>query len=199
MLNYITGTITTINDKMLTVDTGPLGLAIVVPNTQLFEIGKLQKLYVHTHWNQEQGPSLYGFVHEHERTLFLLIIGCSGIGPKIAIALLTTMGPVLFVAAIQDENPKALAQVPGVGMKKAEQIIVHLKHKIGDILTGIMDMPVAKNNNDWHSVCQALESLNYSRAEISTAMHLVRQKNEGAAVSFDLLLRQALSFLAKQL
>jgi holliday junction DNA helicase RuvA len=199
MLNYITGTITKINDKMLTIDTGPLGLAIVVPNAQLFEMGKLQKLYLHMHWNQEQGPSLYGFVHEHERTLFLLIIGCSGIGPKIAMAVLATMGSALFVAAIQDENPKALAQVPGIGIKKAEQIIVHLKHKVSDMMTSFADMPVAKTGNDWHSVSQALESLNYSRAEINTVMHHVRQKNEGATASFDQLLRQALSFLAKQL
>lgn len=199
MLNYITGTVTAISDKILTVEVGPLGLAIVVPNAQLFEIGKAPKLYLHMHWNQEQGPSLYGFMHEHERTIFLLVISCSGIGPKIGMAVLATMGPGLFVAAIQDENPKALAQVPGIGMKKAEQIIVHLKHKMSDMLTGMMDIPVAKTSNDWHSVCQALESLNYSRAEINTAVHYVRQKSDGATVPFDQLLRQALSFLAKQL
>jgi len=199
MLNHITGTISAISDKIVILEAGPLGLAITVPNPQLFEAGRQQKLYLHLHWNQEQGPALYGFVSEHERTIFLLVISCSGIGPKIAMAVLATLGPALFVAAVQDENPKSLAQVPGIGMKKAEQIIVHLKHKVGDMMVDTMDMSVAKNSNDWHSVCQALESLHYSRAEINTAMHHVRQKNEGVTASFDQLLRQALSFLAKQL
>ncbi len=199
MLNYITGTIAALSDKILTLESGPFGLAITVPNPGLFEVGKLQKLYLHLHWNQEQGPSLYGFSSEQERAVFLLIISCSGIGPKIAIAALATMGAEAFVTAIQEENPKALSQVPGIGMKKAEQIVVHLKHKVDELLPVMMQVAIAKKDNDWHSVAQALASLNYSRTEINAALQYVRQKNEGNNPPFDQLLRQTLSFLAKQL
>lgn len=199
MIDNITGNITAVGDKTLIVETGPLGLCVLVANPTLFTIGNSQKLYLHMHWNQEQGPSLYGFIHEYERAIFLLVTSCSGIGPKIGLAVLASIGAAQFLQAVQQENPKFLSQVPGIGLKKAEQIIVHLKHKVADLLLTGIDMPVAKTGNDWHSVTQALESLNYSRSEISAAMHHVRQRqSDGQAANFDLLLRQALSFLAKQ-
>ncbi len=199
MIDHITGNITAVSDKAVTVEVGPLGLSILVANSTLFAIGNSQKLYLHMHWNQEHGPSFYGFVHEYERGLFLLVTSCSGIGPKIGLAILASIGAAQFLQAVQEENPKFLSQVPGIGLKKAEQIIVNLKHKVADLLLTGIDSPIAKTGNDWHSVTQALESLNYSRAEISAAMHHIRQRQaDGQITSFDLLLRQALSFLAKQ-
>lgn len=197
MIDYMTGTVTAIRDKGIIMQVGPIGIAISVPTPVMFQSGSPQNLYIYMHWNQEQGPSLYGFLHDYERALFLCIIGCPGIGPKIGLAVLASIGAAQFVSAIQQENPKLLSQVPGIGIKKAEQIIVQLKHKIDDMPL-MIDVPVAKNKNDWHSVTQALESLNYSRAEISSAVSYVQQKSgTDQTVSFDILLRQALSFLAK--
>src|SRR5580765_5911453 len=122
MIDHVTGIITAVGDKVLTIDMGSLGLCVAVANSAIFEVGKIQKLHLYLHWNQEQGPTLYGFSHDHERAVFLLVTSCSGIGPKIGLSVLASIGPAQCVQAIQQENPKMLAQVPGIGLKKAEQI-----------------------------------------------------------------------------
>src|SRR5271155_925700 len=134
MIDHIVGKITHVTQKGIAIEVGPIGLSIAVPNSAQFQLGSVIRIYIHLHWNQEQGPALYGFAHEAERIVFLLITSCSGIGPKIGLATLSVLSPQQFLIAIQSENPDLLSQVPGIGTKKAEQIIVQLKHKVADVL-----------------------------------------------------------------
>src|ERR1700722_4322455 len=139
MIDYVVGKITHITQKSITVEAGPVGFFVTVPNSAAFAVGSSIRLCVYLHWNQEQGPTLYGFMHEAERVVFLLITSCSGVGPKIGMATLSVLSPQQFLHAVQAENPDALSQVPGIGTKKAEQIIVQLKHKVADMLVEFAD------------------------------------------------------------
>ena len=197
MISYITGKVITTAQQSVTVATGPFGLYIRVADPSLFQIGKEQTVYLHMHWNQEQGPSLFGFTSDLEKIVFLLIIGCSGIGPKIALTILCDLGAQTFLQALQAEDERILSKVTGIGTKKAEQIIVQLKHKVSKLIDSD-SMPSQGSTTHWHTLGQALESLNYSRTEISHALNQLKKSSSKNDRTFDQLLRQALSFLSKQ-
>lgn len=198
MINYISGTIKELKDQSVVVDIGSLGIFLSVPTSIKFHQGQKVCLATYMHWNQEQGPSLFGFEHEFERTVFILIIGCSGIGPKIALAILAHLGAQGFLEVVSSGDERALSKVNGIGPKKAEQIIVQLKHKVSQLISSGACCYDDSKAKAWQEVSQALESLNYTRTEISQAMQYLTAHHAGADLPFDQMLRQALSFLSKR-
>lgn len=198
MIYSVSGTIAEIKDQAVVIDVNGIGYLIAVPTSIKFHTGQKVALATHMHWNQEQGPSLFGFEHEFERTVFLLIIGCSGIGPRIALAILAHLGAQSFLEIISAGDERALSKVNGIGPKKAEQIIVTLKHKVSQLISSGQGSFDDKKAKSWQEVSQALESLNYTRTEISHAMQYLTAHHAGADLPFDQLLRQALGFLSKR-
>lgn len=195
MISTIQGTITQIGNDYIFVQVGPIGLHIAVANAHAHLIGATIVLHMYMHWNTEQGPSLYGFESQFEKEVFLLIISCSGIGPKIGLAVLSDLGAQGFIGAVHEANEKLLSTVSGIGIKKAEQIIVQSKHKVQKLL----DSGIIVDNahiSKLHEVNQTLLSLNYSRTEIQQAMEYVKSSEQQK--SFDQMLRVALSYLSKQ-
>jgi len=199
MLDYVQGVVHRSAEATIILDIGPLGLHIMVPDVSLFSPGQQVRLITYVHWSAEQGPTLYGFMHSFEKTVFLNIIGCAGIGPKIALAVLKTLGAQQCVYAVVQERTDLLSKVPGVGLKKAEQLVVHLRSKAAKLI-------LTEDLGDTHKagividVTQALSSLNYTQAEIAAALrHVTSTTTEGSIASFDQLMRQALSFLVKKL
>ncbi len=198
MLSYLAGIIKKVHDQVVIIDVSGVGFSLQVPNGHVFEIGKKIDVPVYLHWNQEQGPSLFGFNSELEKTIFILVIGCSGIGPKLGLALLYAMTPQAFLQAVAIADYKALSAVSGVGTKKAESIVLQLKDKVGKLIdkqdTAISGSTVLHNLKN---VSEVLQSLDYSRPEINRALeHLKSSQIEQAG--FDELMRKALSFLAQK-
>src|SRR5437762_3856954 len=139
MVDYFLGIITNSHEQEIIIDLGIVGVTLQVPCNQIFEKGIKTKVYCHMHWSAENGPSLFGFATSTERTVFRIIISCSGIGPKIALAILTDLGANNFITAITTGDENLLSKVNGIGKKKAEQIIVQLKHKVAQLIeTGIV-------------------------------------------------------------
>ncbi len=197
MVSYVTGTVKSAAKQRVTLAVGPVGLELGVPDGSLFQIGQAATVHLYMHWNQEQGPSLFGFTSSLEKEVFLLIISCSGIGPKIALAVLADLGAQGFLEAIQMGDERMLSKVSGIGLKKAEQMIVQLKHKIEPLIASGAMQGGSQRVMHWHTVSKALESLNYSRTEITQAMSHLKSTKAQVDISFDQLLRQALSFLSK--
>lgn len=197
MIHTLHGIITQRIEQLIIVEVNGIGYAVNVANPDNYTIGTQANLQIYMHWNQEQGPSLFGFMHDLEKRIFEMIIGCSGIGPRIGLALLAAMSPSEFVAAIQQANEKALSSVNGIGAKKAEQIIVALKHKIAKISLH-PELQKAPANQARHQVNEVLKSLNYSKQEINAAMNYLNEEQASAALTFDQLMRQALTYLAKK-
>lgn len=197
MIYSITGTIKEVLDHAVIIDTGAMGFNLQVPQPHKFTIGQTTQIVTYMHWNAEQGPSLFGFTSALEKTVFLLIIDCSGIGPRIALATLAHMSPAEFLEAIQSANEKALSSISGIGAKKAEQMIVQLKHKVAKLIDAGIDLGNSAALEKRHEISQVLKSLNYSKGEISSAMHYINESYPGN-VAFDQLMRHALAYLAKQ-
>ncbi len=198
MVDYFVGTITETSDQEIVVDLGIVGVTLQVPCGQLFEKGTSQKIYTLMHWNSENGPSMFGFSSPTDRTIFKIVIGCSGIGPKIALSILADMGAQNFLTAVTTGDDNLLSKVNGIGKKKAEQIIVQLKHKVTRLVESGTISEITQDVAHINDVLQALQSLNYSRPEINRAMDYVKKNVKMHEVSFDYLLRQALAYLAQR-
>ncbi len=197
MLSYVQGTVKERLNQKITLEIGPVGLAISVPDSTQFHVGNKTTVYMHLHWNMEQGPTLYGFCSQLERTVFVLITSCSGIGPKIALSVLSNLGAQNFLHAIQTSDERILSTVNGIGMKKAQQIIIQLTDKVAKLF----DSGIISGDNtvqQWHTLTQTLQSLNYSRIEVTRAINHLKAVNTPKECTFDQLMRKALSFLSKQ-
>ncbi len=198
MITTLQGCIKEIKDQSLTVEINGIGFAVLMPRTEQFKKEAHVFLRTYLHWNQENGPTLFGFETEVERSLFLLITSCSGIGPKIALMVLKHLQPAVLIKAVQTSDEKILSSVPGIGSKKAEQMIVQLRHKVEKLLeSGIVvndDVSLAH----WTTLNDVLTSLHYSRQEIAAALSHVKDSDTYQNATFDHLLRQALSFLSKR-
>lgn len=202
MINYIKGTILTISETNFTIFSDKLDLAFQVfnPNSLSFAKNQEVSLYTYMHWNQEQGPTLYGFLTEEEKKIFLLIIDCSGIGPKIALTILAQMKPGEFIKIIQDQDVKALSSINGLGPKKSEQIIVQLKHKIVNLMeSGFAVEDSSSISKHIRNVSDVLNSLNYSKQEIISTLDYLRNNSQIRDFTFDQLLRHALGYLSKRI
>ncbi len=199
MLNFVKGTVYSIKDQSIVVDTGSFGLALQVPDITVFQVGSPINLHSYLHWNQEQGPSLFGFQTELEKAVFLLVISCSGIGPKIALAVLAGMAPSAFLNVVQAGNDEALSAINGIGPKKAEQLIMQLKHKVTKLLESGIEIDQSGNTAQWQDLSKVLVELKYSKSEVTQALRYVQETQQPGGAKFDVLLRSALSYLSKKI
>lgn len=196
MINTLAGTVTEIYPQQVTLDVQSIGFAVLVPDERLYSVGQQAKLFIHFHFNQENGPQLLGFTSKGARSVFSLVTNVSGIGPKIGLAMLAKLTPEQVMGAIMLADIKALSSVSGVGAKKAELLIMHLKDKVGKIAPESASEESAMIVKI-KEVSEALSSLNYSRQEISAALEHIKKNQDIASVPFDQLLRKGLSYLAK--
>ncbi len=197
MIETLSGIVTRLKDNALVLNVHGVGFTVAVPHSTAFQLNQEVTLITYLHWNQENGPSLFGFTTELERAIFSMVIDCSGIGPKIALAILADLGPERFVAAVHAGDEKELSSVNGIGPKKAEQMLVQLRHKVAKLVKSGVTFNAAPMAQ-WQDIIQVLESLNYSKPEINDTMKHLRDKYAGSEYSFDQLVRHALSFLAKK-
>lgn len=198
MISSINGTIEAIDQSQIEVRLKNVGLSfnLFVPAAAKFKIHSEAIFFTYCHWSQEQGPTMFGFEDKAQRRLFMAMINCSGIGPKMGLAILEQLGLSDFIKAITQQDIKLLSTVSGIGAKKAEQMIVQLKHKI-DKLIEHDEFANLGNAGHLSEIRDVLISLNYSNSEIVKALDYVKQMAVEKVGTFDLALRSALSFLSK--
>ncbi|MGD8726213.1 MAG: Holliday junction branch migration protein RuvA [Gemmatimonadales bacterium] len=141
---------------------------------------------------REDGWALYGFDEDHERVVFQRLLSATGVGPRLALAVVSTLGGARAVRAIKDGDFAALCTVPGIGKKTAERVILELKDRLRDI--GIPGTPDAEAAPSEQAV-QALVNLGYPAADADRAVRAVISGN-AAAEPVDLI-RGALQLLTK--
>ncbi len=196
MITKLTGKVIELQDQSLTLVVSGFGFAVVVPQVTMFAPGTDADLHIYMHWSAEQGPSLYGFKSAAEKKLFLTLIDCQGIGPKVAMALLGKLGAQAIVEAASQNNLKQLSSVSGVGPKKAEQLLLFLRDKVTGLLEDGLEFGGSSLTN-WHEVSAVLTKLNYSRTEIAQAMQHLTAQFAGKPVGVDELLRYALGYMTQ--
>jgi Holliday junction DNA helicase RuvA len=142
---------------------------------------------------REDGWALYGFDRDYERAVFQRLLGASGVGPRLALALLSSLGGPRVVGALRSGDLAALCTVPGVGKKTAERIVLELKDRLGD-LTPPGEAPARAPAAD--QAVQALVNLGYGAADADRAVRAVLAERGSAAVAE--VIRQALQLLARR-
>lgn len=199
MIDVVKGSVYEVSDKAVGVMVGGLGLKFATPRGSEFQDGDTITLYAHMHWHAENGPSLFGFCSVFERTVFLLIIDCPKIGPSIALSILHQLKPAQFLELVTSQNEKGLSSVNGIGPKKAEQIILELKHKVSKLVsTGKLEQPLDTQDSfiHWQQASEVLYSLNYSKQEVGKVLQILTKKYAGQQIALDQLIRAALAQLA---
>jgi Holliday junction DNA helicase RuvA len=142
---------------------------------------------------REDGWSLYGFDREHERQVFQRLLSASGVGPRLALALLSTLGGGKVVAAVKGGDVAVLCTVPGIGKKTAERIVLDLKDRLGD-LTPPGEVPARPPAAD--QAVQALINLGYGPADADRSVRAAVAA-DGAAEPAELI-RRALQHLTSR-
>jgi Holliday junction DNA helicase RuvA len=191
VIAHLRGTLMQKDPVRVIVDVHGVGYELFVPLTTftaLPEPGSEVSVDVHTHV-REDVIALYGFSTRRERMIFEKLMTISGIGPKLAVTILSGGSVEDLVAAIKRGDLARLTAIPGVGKKTAERIILELKDKLQDFGTAVQKPPVELD------VMSALENLGYSRALAGGALD--RAANGDPEPAFDVLFKRALQILTK--
>jgi Holliday junction DNA helicase RuvA len=154
--------------------------------------GSEVSLFIHTHV-REDALSLYGFLRRDEKRVFERLIGVSGIGPKLAITVLSGIAADALVAALRGNDIAALTRIPGVGKKTAERMVLELRDKLDGFEAAPTAPPASRMEED---VVSALVNLGYQRGPAEHAAKRALEK-AGAAASFEQVFRQTMSLLQK--
>lgn len=167
MISTVRGVVQQISAAEMVVEVGGVGLRLLVPRSVLesgASVGKV--VFLHTYLVvREDALTLFGFGSSEQRELFELLLQVSGIGPKLALAVLSNVSPDALRAAVVSGQPEALDRVPGVGKKTAERIVFHLKDKFA--ASGAGGPVLIPADTD---VLAALTSLGYSLVEAQAAV-----------------------------
>ena len=201
MISYIKGKLTEVEDGIIVVENNGIGFNIHVPATVISSfssIGDEVKVYTYLQI-REDAHSLFGFLSRDDLNIFKMLINVNGIGPKGALAILSTISPDDLRFAILSDDAKLISTAPGIGSKTAQKLILELKDKIklaetfesysksvNTVKTD--DVLIAKNE-----AVEALVSLGYGSAE---AMRAVRDVENADELDSEEILKRALKKLA---
>ena len=200
MYYYLNGTVAHIGPYLAVIDCGGVGYACRTTNHTISKLntGKVAKLYTHL-YVREEIFELYGFASESELGCFRMLIGVSGVGPKAALAILSSNTPEGLALAIVSGNEKALTSAPGIGKKIAQRMILVLKDKLpkGQLTSrggesfagGITVIP----ENKASEASAAMAVLGYSQSEIAVALKGI----DLDGLSLEDVIKQALKKMVK--
>lgn len=197
MYYYVNGTVAEIGPNLAVIDCSGVGYACATTNYTLAQLkrGEQAKLYTYLHVREEIFD-LYGFSTQAELSSFKMLLGVSGVGPKAALAILSSGTPDQLALSIVTGDEKSLTGVPGIGKKIAQRIILELKDKLAKEQTGfdarmgtLSPIPTGGKTQE---AASALAVLGYSSQEISAAL-----KGVDAALPVEEMIRIALKKMAR--
>ncbi len=198
MIASIEGNLTFKSPNYLIIDVGGIGYQIFVPLSSFYflpNIGDSIRLNIYTHL-KEDAIQLYGFFSKEEKEIFISLIGVTGIGPKLAINILSGISPSDLVKAISEGNLVTLNAIPGIGRKTAERLILELKEKI-DSLRG-PEVSAEGIDNNYEDALSALVNLGYKRSLSEMALKQFRTDSGLNSKSVEAMIREALKILHRK-
>ena len=195
MISLVTGTVRSLTPDRVVVDVGGVGLSIAITSVTASQLNLGIVVTLQTSLVvREDSLTLFGFLDEGSRTIFELLQTVSGIGPKVALAILGAHTPTSLANAIAQENLSALEKVPGIGKKGAQRLILELKGKLSDFA---ISTPSSHQPQWREQLSAALISLGFSAKDADTAITSVVQEiaesgNEPSDTDLSHLLKLAL-------
>ncbi len=198
MIAFLRGRVLEKHPNRLIVDVSGIGYDVAVPLSTFYvagEVGAEIALRVHTHVREDQ-LALFGFVTPLELTVFERLIAVSGIGPKLALAVLSGIEPRDLITAIQRNDLERLTRIPGVGKKTAERIVVELRDRLPTAVeaTGAGAPPPEPDDAMRDDLVSALTNLGYHRQAIDKVLGRIAT---GGLRTFEEVLRGALKELSR--
>jgi Holliday junction DNA helicase RuvA len=188
MIALMKGIVTSLEDGLAIIDVGGVGFAVFVPANITLKIGKQQVLYTHLHVRENE-LALYGFLDPDEKQLFEILLAVSGVGPKAALSVMSTLSVDTLRRAVLNDQSEVISRAPGVGKKTAQAIVLHLKDKISR--HGVSGVQVDEDDTD---VIAALTALGFSIVEAQRALQQLPRDIE---LSLDEKIRRTLTMLGK--
>lgn len=208
MIAYLRGTVRFKRPSRVVIDVGGVGYDVTIPVSTFYSLedeGLEAALHIHTHV-REDAIALFGFKTEREKTLFEKLINVSGVGPKLAVTILSGLELDELIAALRKGDLVALTHMPGVGKKTAERLVLELREKLEELArpgTEAAAQPVKSAvAGDFsaveHDVLSALVNLGYNQANAEAAVREVRKSETVPAEDFEQMLRLSLRLLARK-
>jgi Holliday junction DNA helicase RuvA len=207
MIGRLQGILLSKGEAEVLLDVQGVGYEVEVPSSTLYQLPDPgQTLVLHTHFVvREDAQHLYGFLDLRDRSLFRLLLKVNGVGPKLALGLMSGMESARFASAVAREDVNVLVKIPGVGRKTAERLIIELRDKLpqwelehGSLphAAAVAVKPIRQDN--FQEAEQALISLGYKPHEASRAIvHAATQLAESEHPATEQLIRVALKSLAR--
>ena len=177
MIAGLQGTLESLGSDWAVINVSGIGFQVYMPTSTLSTlgaIGKEVKLHTHLHLRDDEA-TLYGFSSADELRLFQTLIGVSGLGPRLALAMLSAMNVEQLTMAIATGSADLLTTIPGIGKKMANRLILELKDKLS---AGWITTPAAQIAQENADVLAALTTLGYSVAEASRAVATIHPSSE---------------------
>ena len=185
MIAFLRGRVLDTHPNRIVIDVNGVGYELYVPLSTYYDVGEVGTeiaLRVHTHV-REDALQLYGFLTTLEQQLFERLIAISGIGPKLAVAVLSGIDTDELVSSIQRADVARLTRIPGIGKKTAERIVLELKDRLADVVPSATTGGVGRAQSDHvrDDLVSALQNLGYHRPLAEKAVDAVRARDGSAA------------------
>ena len=193
MIGSLRGKLLEKRPNVVLIDVGGVGYEVIIPLSTFSSLGALHSestLLIHTHVREDQ-LALYGFFTAREKQCFELLISASGVGPSLALKILSGMSLDELIPAIRKGDLAHLVHIPGVGRKTAERMVVELRDKLGVVDVPQPGKPATKSQLE-SDVASALVNLGYDARSVDSAIEKAGTK---AATVFEELLRASLQIL----
>jgi Holliday junction DNA helicase RuvA len=192
MIGSLRGKLTEKRPNQILIEVGGVGYQVQIPLSTFAGLGALHEeisVLVHSHVREDQF-SLYGFLTAREKQCFELLISASGVGPSLALKILSGMGLEQLIPAIRKGDLAQLVRIPGVGRKTAERVVLELRDKLAAVDVPETGKPATRSQLE-SDVASALVNLGYDERSVERAI----EKSRAGAAEFEDLLRAALQVL----
>ncbi|MBG9795472.1 ATP-dependent DNA helicase RuvA [Paenibacillus dendritiformis] len=203
MIDFVRGPVVHWEADYVVLDVQGIGYRIYTPNPYAFAKSEAAvTVYTHHHV-REDAILLFGFASRQEQKLFRRLIEVSGVGPKVALGILSAGKPDSVVAAIQQENYSFLTKLPGIGKKTAQRIVLDLKDKLdgmvwdvepGSLFAEMQTIAEEREDGAWDEAREALKALGYKDVELDRVWNDLQHRVH-ADESVDTLMKKALQLL----
>ena len=196
MIGSLKGELTFKQAPVVVVECGGVGYEVETPMSTFLELpAPGQSVFLHTHLVvRETAHSLFGFATGAEKTLFRLLLGVSGVGGKMALAILSGMTVSDFERCVQAEDAAMLVKIPGVGKKTAERLIIEMRDKIDEApALRVVSGPATRESDARGEASDALVSLGYKPTEVKRLLTAIDIEGKSAEDIIRLALRQVAS------
>ena len=192
MIGRLSGKILEKNPPEILLEVSGIGYEILCPMSSFYEMGTSTSLMLHTHLQvKEDAHTLYGFISKDEKTLFRELIRVNGIGPKVALAILSHLNIASLMNAVAMEDDALLAKTPGIGKKTAQKLIVELKDRLEKIElsnTKYQKITASNTNPNTQKASSALQALGFKVKEADKMLNAINDDT----LTTEELIRQAL-------